>query len=68
MQTAEPLNRLIPQRLVCERTAMSRTTVWRRVRDGDFPRPVKIGRRTVWSERAINEWIADRHSVAQVSA
>ena len=46
---------------VIELTGMGRTTLWRRVRDGDFPRPVKISARAVaWPRRVVTDWIASR--------
>ena len=51
---------LVLQRLpsVIARTGLSRTTVWRKVREKEFPAPVKIGERSVaWDARAVDEWI-----------
>ena len=46
---------------VIQLTGLGRTTIWRRVRAGDFPRPVKISARAVaWQRRAITDWIASR--------
>lgn len=30
-------------RQVCRAIGLSRTTLWRRIRDGDFPRPLRLG-------------------------
>lgn len=36
----------------------SRTTVWRRVRNGDFPSPIDIGNgRIRWRTSDITDWI-----------
>lgn len=36
----------------------SRTTLWRRVRDGDFPKPVALSQHaTRWRISEVQEWI-----------
>ena len=43
---------------VIERTGISRTTIWRRVRAGTFPAPVRLGSNSIgWPEPAIIEWV-----------
>ena len=40
-------------------TSLSRTTIWRRIQDGSFPRPIPLGaRRKGWPEREIEAWKA----------
>ena len=40
---------------------LSRSTIYRMMQEGDFPRPVKIGRRAVgWSSEEIERWISER--------
>ncbi len=36
---------------------MGRTAVFDRVRAGSFPKPIKVGRATVWSEREVQDWM-----------
>lgn len=38
----------------------SDTHIWRLIRAGDFPKPVKIGNRLHWVEEEIDEYIADK--------
>ena len=40
----------------------SRTTLWRRVKVGEFPAPIQLGsRHTVgWYEREVTEWLDSR--------
>ena len=41
-----------------EMLGLSRSTIYRMMQDGEFPRPVKIGRRAVgWSSEEIESWI-----------
>jgi prophage regulatory protein len=43
---------------VLDRTGLSRSTVYQRVSEGRFPRPVSLGDRAVgWVESDIDEWI-----------
>ena len=44
---------------VLDRTGLSRSTVYQRVSEGRFPRPVSLGDRAVgWVESDIEEWIS----------
>ena len=53
------LSRLISPAEVYRLTTLSRTTVYRRVRDGSFPPPARIGRQKMaWPEPSISAWIA----------
>ena len=49
---------------VVEVTGLSRTTIWRRVKSGDFPAPVRLGnlatRSVGWRESEIRKWIESR--------
>ena len=41
----------------------SRVTIWRWVRDGNFPKPRQIGPNSIgWLESEINGWIESRIS------
>jgi len=45
--------------IVLDRTGLSRSTVYQRVTEGRFPRPVSLGARAVgWIEAEVEEWIA----------
>ena len=44
-----------------QRTALSRSTLYRYLEDGDFPKLVRLGLRAVgWLESDISDWIAAR--------
>lgn len=56
MQTINPL---MPLRAVTQFTSLSRATVYRRVKDGTFPKPIKIGEnRVVWRYEDLEAWLA----------
>jgi prophage regulatory protein len=41
------------------RTGLSRSTIYLRVADGSFPRPVSLGARAVgWVESEVEDWIS----------
>ena len=46
---------------VTDRTGIARSTIYARISDGSFPKPIKLGLRSVgWLENEINEWISDQ--------
>lgn len=54
------LNRLIRISEVCTRTASSPSWVWRQVRAGLAPKPVKVSSGiTAWVESEVDAWIAE---------
>lgn len=42
------------------RVALGRTSIYAGIAAGTFPAPVKAGRRSLWVEAEIDQWIADR--------
>ena len=52
---------LMTLRQVRAMTAMGKSTVYRKVDDGTFPRPIRLGPRTVrWRRWEVEGWIASR--------
>ena len=50
--------RLIRQAEVLKRTALSRTTLYRLVVAGAFPKPLRLGAKlNVWPEREVDAWL-----------
>ena len=44
-------------------TGLSRSTIYKRINEGTFPAPVRIGPRTVaWVTKEIEEWVRRRIS------
>lgn len=51
------LDRFMRERDVLDATSLSRTTLWRVMKNGQFPRPVRISPgRVGWRESAIIAW------------
>lgn len=49
---------LLPPAVVMDRTSLSRTTLWRLIKRGEFPGSVRISPgRVAWSEAAVTEWV-----------
>jgi prophage regulatory protein len=52
-------NKILRKPSVLERTGWSAPTLWRRVKDGSFPPPRRIGSRAIgWLESEVDEAIA----------
>ena len=46
---------------VKSRTGLSRSTIYLRIAEGSFPKPVSLGGRAVgWTESSINDWVNQR--------
>ena len=54
----EPPERILRLKAVLERTGFSRSTLYRKIQAGTFPRQVRIAARCVgWRESALREWL-----------
>ena len=54
-------DRLLRRRQVEKITGMKRSSIYRLMQDGDFPRPVKVGPAAVrWKESEVNTWVESR--------
>ncbi len=53
--------RLIKLKTVIEKTGMAKSTIYRNIQAGAFPKPIKQSIRSVaWVESEIDEWIMER--------
>lgn len=62
MTTSSSMKPLALERLptVMARTGLSRSEVYRRVAQGTFPAPVKIGQRSsAWAGKEVDAWIEE---------
>ena len=54
---------------VMARTGLSRSTIYVRLEQGRFPRPVSLGARAVgWIDSEIDEWMSDRVAASRNDA
>ena len=52
--------RIIRLKTVLHRTGLSRSTLYRKIAEGTFPRQVSISIHGAgWHESAVNRWVAD---------
>ena len=57
----EKNDRLLRLEEVGARCGISRSTIYRLMREGDFPEPIKVGERAVrWLESEMDRWVASR--------
>lgn len=53
-------DRIIRMKTVLARTGLSRSTIYRKMAEGTFPRQIKISTNGAgWHESEISRWIAD---------
>ena len=61
------MDRILRTPEVVHLTGLSKTTIWRRVRSGDFPALVQLGgpesRSVGWRQEEIEKWIESRPAV-----
>ncbi|WNO53642.1 helix-turn-helix transcriptional regulator [Stakelama saccharophila] len=58
MTTTQITNRIIRLGTVLDRTGLSRSTVYRKIHEGTFPRQLKIGTRCAgWREHEVEDWL-----------
>ncbi len=61
--------RIIRFHQVQARTGLSRSTIYRRLAGGSFPRPLSLGARAVgWIESEVDEWIRQRIAASRGEA
>lgn len=49
--------RFINLSAVEDKTALKKSSIYAKVKTGDFPAPIKMGVRTVWIESEIDTWL-----------
>ena len=55
------MRQMLSQKKVVQLVGMSRTTIWRRERAGDFPQRIYLGgRRVGWDADEIQDWLRNR--------
>jgi prophage regulatory protein len=61
MVGTETLMQILRLPLVKTRTGLSRSTLYKQIADGKFPKPIRLGPRAVgWLESEIQAWIKER--------
>lgn len=53
-------DRILRLPAVLDRTGLSRSTLYRKIQEGTFPRQIALGVRTAgWRESAVSRWMQD---------
>lgn len=50
---------VIPLTAVLIKTSLSRPTIYRLIKKGQFPSPRKVGTKSMWEEDAIDRWLSE---------
>lgn len=54
-------NRILRLREVIQTVGLGRSSVYRLIKNGMFPRPIKLSERAVgWNAGAVSEWLENR--------
>lgn len=63
MQTSEPVDRFLKLEAVMEITSWGKTAIYKNVKEGSFPAPVKLdARRVAWSSSSVAAWVEAKKS------
>ena len=55
---ADTIDRILRIKTVLERTGLTRSTLYRKIERGTFPKQIRIADRCAgWRESAVNEWL-----------
>ena len=59
---------ILRRKQVEERTGLSRSTIYLRIQEGSFPKPISLGERAVgWLENEIEAWLVSRLEIRNKS-
>ncbi|MGH8419982.1 MAG: helix-turn-helix transcriptional regulator [Pseudomonas sp.] len=65
MADAGGIDRFLRLEEVLHLTGLGRNTVYRRIREGTFPRQIRIGPNSVaWRQSEISQWMSDPNRLA----
>lgn len=52
---------ILKLRAVMQKTGLSRSTIYLKIKSGEFPKPISLGIRSVgWIENDVENWISGR--------
>lgn len=56
----ESLKKWVRTQEVCEYLSLSKTTLWRLISNGDFPKPIKINKMSFWDLESIETFMKNK--------
>jgi prophage regulatory protein len=66
LQIKETPKQLVKRKKVEELTSLSRSSLYRLMSDGIFPKPIRLGSKSVaWLKSDVEAWIDDRISASK---
>lgn len=69
VETLQKALAILRLKQVLPRVGLSRSTIYQRIADGTFPKPVNLGSRAVgWLESEIDNWLAQRVEASRAAA
>ncbi|MDY4296785.1 MULTISPECIES: AlpA family phage regulatory protein [unclassified Xanthomonas] len=60
MAAAEKLEELCALARVRAMTGMGTTFIYGEIKDGRFPKPIRVGRRSLWVLSEVQRWVAQQ--------
>ena len=53
---------------VCKKTGIGRSTIYRMMQHGEFPKPIKLGKKiSGWLEEDIDQWLREQAELSKAS-
>ncbi len=60
MGAAERIEELLPLGRVLGQTGLGKTSLYNAIREEGFPRPIKVGAKSLWVLSEVQAWIVDQ--------
>ena len=61
-------NKVIRLPAVKDQTGLSRSSIYLRIANHEFPQPISLGGRSVgWLQQSIDEWVLERIEASQIN-
>lgn len=60
------MEKLIPIGVVEEHTGLKKSSIYKRIQEGTFPKPIKLGHASRWQAGEISKWISDKIEAQRV--
>lgn len=51
------MRKLLPKGHTCERIGCKKSTLYKLISEGKFPKPIKLGRLSLWDSNAVDAFI-----------
>jgi predicted DNA-binding transcriptional regulator AlpA len=67
LQTIQADERLLPLPVVESKTGFKSSFIYQLIKDGKFPKPVKIGNASRWRQSEVQAWIAEQIQNSKLS-